>query len=637
MLPPNDRLLRAVAEHQLERAEQHVETAVITAMRGWLAAVQAVIVNELQNLVAAAWPASRAVDAANQSYAAWRAGLDAHLLPSVAIVLGEAFQRVRRTTPGSSFGPQQEYLRTVSDRLRIWPEGVFEEIRPELLEAMSDADTIEEITDRIGRVLNIDASTRDLRAQIGDIDERLTNPDLDPARSADLKARRRALWNAHDHEMNQWRWKARRIARTEAHGAVQYGQLAAARQAEAETGDTYYKRWLATEDTRTRPSHVVADGQMVRIDEKFRVGGFLLDHPGDPITIAPHETINCRCSMVILDVDAMQDELSGPKGSLGQVIPGGRRVGVDDVDDAHAAAEQVAADRKQAAPARQRGEDHGQTVPQVTPVDLPTQPERPIVDVPDDLTTLSDDDLIELMIAADNANNDALFEQIDAEFERRFNSPGDGPPDPPDADDVVFKGAGDDDDYRPARFHSFDHWRDLDAASPPRPDDERELGYIFTEQGWDGPITELDDDEFDAMVAASSEPSVFRGVKPIDGATAQEIQRAFIDEDSPWIGGGVNGGGWYASTAIETAKVYAGLYGSPGDDRSEVGKSIIELAFRPAAKIIDLANIRGGQNRDKSRIAAQLGYDVARVPSPRLGEFYYIVLNRSAVVVRRMQ
>lgn len=416
---PNDRLLRLAAERQLTIADRRVEQAVVKAMRGWLAGLQTAILHELRNLTAAAWPASRAVDDANQTWEAWRVGLDAHILPAVSITLGEAFQQQRRVTPGSSFRPQQDYMAAVADRLRIWPVGAFEKLRPELLEALSDAVTIEEMSDRIGRILNIDASTRDLRAQIGDIDKRLTNPDLDPVLAADLKARRRALWNAHDHEMNQWRWKARRIARTEAHGAVQYGQLAAARQAEQETGDTYYKRWLATDDTRTRPSHVVADGQMVRIGEKFRVGGFLLDHPGDPITIAPHETINCRCSAVIVHGDLVQDELQGPRSSLGAVAPGGRRLGPDNPDDAHAAAEQVAADRHQQPPVPQRGEDYGQAVPVVPPADLPTEPETPLPDIPDDLTTVDEDGLIELLIAADNANNDALFERVDAEFERR--------------------------------------------------------------------------------------------------------------------------------------------------------------------------------------------------------------------------
>ncbi len=55
------------------------------------------------------------------------------------------------------------------------------------------------------------------------------------------------------------------------------------------------KVWLAIEDKRTRPAHAEADGQEVPMDEKFDVGGELLDFPGDP-SGSPGNILHCRCT-----------------------------------------------------------------------------------------------------------------------------------------------------------------------------------------------------------------------------------------------------------------------------------------------------------------------------------------------------
>lgn len=81
------------------------------------------------------------------------------------------------------------------------------------------------------------------------------------------------------------------IARTETHAAATFGGDAAVDA----TGIQNIKReWMAVEDGRTRESHRAADGQRVAMDEPFRVGGAVLDRPGDP-GAPPEETVNCRC------------------------------------------------------------------------------------------------------------------------------------------------------------------------------------------------------------------------------------------------------------------------------------------------------------------------------------------------------
>lgn len=361
-------------------------------------------------------------------------------MPAVSIAYGETFQALRRTTPGGSYRPQQEYLATVADRLRIWPEGAFEEIRPELLEALAESETMEEMTDRVGRVLNIDAGTRALRAEIRDVDRELDDDTLNPVARAELIARRRTLWAEHDETFSDWRWKARRIARTEAAGAVNSGQLAAAIEDEAETGERYHKRWLATDDVRTRATHRVADGQTVPLRGKFRVGGYLLDFPADPIVIAPHETINCRCALVIYDPDALQDELGGPDGSLGEIRPGGVRLGTDDPDAAAEAIRRVADDENRPLPPDPdaRGEDHGQDAPEDTPeVELTDVREAPVGPRLDDFSRYSDEELLDALNRSVFEDDDELYEALNLEWDRREALADDDGDSGPDSGDGV--------------------------------------------------------------------------------------------------------------------------------------------------------------------------------------------------------
>lgn len=57
------------------------------------------------------------------------------------------------------------------------------------------------------------------------------------------------------------------------------------------------KEWVAALDSRTRPEHAEADGQVVPIDEPFIVGGEKLMYPGDR-NGSPWNIYNCRCTMI---------------------------------------------------------------------------------------------------------------------------------------------------------------------------------------------------------------------------------------------------------------------------------------------------------------------------------------------------
>ena len=82
------------------------------------------------------------------------------------------------------------------------------------------------------------------------------------------------------------------IARTETHGAANYGADGAARS----TGVDVRKEWVSAEDERTREAHRVADGQIVEMDAPFTVGGEQLMFAGDP-NGSGGNIINCRCAI----------------------------------------------------------------------------------------------------------------------------------------------------------------------------------------------------------------------------------------------------------------------------------------------------------------------------------------------------
>lgn len=87
--------------------------------------------------------------------------------------------------------------------------------------------------------------------------------------------------------------RARLIARTETISAFNAARWFAHRQSRVVEA----KEWLTAKDERVRPLHVEADGQTVGVTEKFVVGGFLMDFPGDP-TAPPHLICNCRCTIM---------------------------------------------------------------------------------------------------------------------------------------------------------------------------------------------------------------------------------------------------------------------------------------------------------------------------------------------------
>jgi len=85
------------------------------------------------------------------------------------------------------------------------------------------------------------------------------------------------------------RQRAATIARTEIFGCVNQTY-----QMTMQENGVQKKEWLTAQDERVRDGHREADGQIVKIEEPFSVGGEYLMYPGDPSGSAGN-VIGCRC------------------------------------------------------------------------------------------------------------------------------------------------------------------------------------------------------------------------------------------------------------------------------------------------------------------------------------------------------
>jgi SPP1 gp7 family putative phage head morphogenesis protein len=89
--------------------------------------------------------------------------------------------------------------------------------------------------------------------------------------------------------------RAQMIALTETGAAYGAGRDTAMRSAGIE-----YKQWLTSGNGNVRPAHLDAEGQTVRIEEPFNVGGEDLMHPGESGGSAEN-VINCHCISIAVE------------------------------------------------------------------------------------------------------------------------------------------------------------------------------------------------------------------------------------------------------------------------------------------------------------------------------------------------
>lgn len=109
--------------------------------------------------------------------------------------------------------------------------------------------------------------------------------------------------------------RALTIARTEIGEASNAGSYAQVLMVSDE-GDQ--KKWLATEDSRTRIDHVDADGQTVALTAPFMVGGFAAMYPCSS-ELPPGEKINCRCTLTYVLSDEPPKQVCSCSGGDGDL------------------------------------------------------------------------------------------------------------------------------------------------------------------------------------------------------------------------------------------------------------------------------------------------------------------------------
>ncbi len=100
---------------------------------------------------------------------------------------------------------------------------------------------------------------------------------------------------------------ALRIARTEVTRVQSSARQDMYDTAKEKYGIKLKKMWVATNDSRTRDSHAMADGQTVDSDKEFTVSGYKTMEPG--LFGVASMDINCRCTTVPIQDDIISSDI----------------------------------------------------------------------------------------------------------------------------------------------------------------------------------------------------------------------------------------------------------------------------------------------------------------------------------------
>lgn len=298
--------------------ENELEGAVSRAIRAWLADVRRVALRAVEHSGSSVLLAAGTDEMPGMGTIAgwWSQYVDSAIVESVRAALYRAFNRWTDQHVDSS--PAEEatntYLSRVRDRLVLGThmgvpiyEDSFGKIRLALAVSAAEDWTRPQLAQRIAAELSWEKDGPYWRGQLEQTDAKIDaildplgppgNPAREMARLSDprvqaLRNERNIAVKHLDEERSVWQTRATLIARTEATGGANFG----AYQALIMEGVTT-KKWLATNDTRTRLTHREADGQEVPIEGSFTVGVSLMLFPGDP-SAPVGEVANCRCAMI---------------------------------------------------------------------------------------------------------------------------------------------------------------------------------------------------------------------------------------------------------------------------------------------------------------------------------------------------
>lgn len=307
------------AESLRDSVEREIQEVVAREMRSFIrdvkdAAVSAVRSHQPNTLLAAG---TDEMPTLGEIATLWAVRVDTVVMDAVMA----AYERVyRRWTdePLELASPQmaasRDYIAQVRDRLvrgthfsvTVYDES-FDKIRVSLAQSVAEGWSRDQLAERIAKELSWEkngAYWRTVKEQSDNKIDSILDHIGPPGNTAREHARQhdprvQALRNDRniaikhlDAERSIWHTRATLIARTESTGAAGFGGL----QALAAEG-VATKVWMATSDTRTRPTHSAADNQEVKLSKPFIVGGAHLQFPGDPSGPVT-EVANCRCTLI---------------------------------------------------------------------------------------------------------------------------------------------------------------------------------------------------------------------------------------------------------------------------------------------------------------------------------------------------
>jgi len=246
---------RLAARTDAAQVERDIREAVWAALSKWLVQTARVVLRA---------DARPDLDALWARVPAWHEAVDLILQGEIYKALGLAFERLLGADyPWSQRVFVARYLAEVRNRLVRVPDEIYDLMAAQISQGVNLGDSIPKLAARVDIILSTSASER-------------------------------------------WPNRATVIARTETIGALNAGRSDAFSAVAQETGEKLEKLWLATDDSRTRTTHRQAEGQRVPVGQRFNVGGFELDFPGDPSGPA-QEVIQCRCTMLLVEPGEQTD------------------------------------------------------------------------------------------------------------------------------------------------------------------------------------------------------------------------------------------------------------------------------------------------------------------------------------------
>lgn len=257
-------------DDELTASEKRMRDAVRSAMRDYLDAVRRAVLGDTVQSDAHpsdlppnmdSWPPGTT----------WSDKVDSWVIPAAGKVWRDGYWD---TLKGHSRDNAElddadyvdEYLRDTKERMTGagWPDEVYEAVREQVITSRDQHETQQQLRERIADTLEVD----------------------------------------------NWSARSDAVARSEHLAGLNAGHYKGAQRREQVFGEKLWKQWSAVEDSRTRPDHAHADGQIVAMDDEFDIGGEGLRYPHDNRGSA-ESVVNCRCTLLYKDASEVPDDIRG--------------------------------------------------------------------------------------------------------------------------------------------------------------------------------------------------------------------------------------------------------------------------------------------------------------------------------------